>query len=56
MTTASAAISVKEKMDAVHARVADVMERIVNVTKPSVSARIKQHVALVTVAVVSVLV
>ena len=56
MTTASVAISVKQKMDAVHARVLDVMERIVNVTKLSVSARIKQPAAPVNVAVVSVVV
>ena len=54
MTTASVAINVKEKMDAVLVCVSDVMERIVNATRPSASALIKQHVAQVNVAVVSV--
>lgn len=54
MTTVSVAINVKGKMDAVHACVSDVMGRIVNVTRPSVSALIKQHVAQVNAVVVSV--
>ena len=58
MTTASVAINVKEKMDAVLVCVSDVMERIVNATRLSASALIKQHVAQVkaqvNVAVVSV--
>ena len=50
-TTANVATNVKEKMDVVHALVSDVMDRIVNVTKKSVS--VLTHVVLRNVAVVS---
>ena len=43
-TTVNVAISVKEKMDAVHALVPGVMDQIASVTKKSVSV---QRVALI---------